>query len=143
MTKNPKKIDEQLEGRIAELASRLSELKKDGGGKVKAGLPGGLKAEILAAWRGSGIPMGPFGVRIGVSGQSIANWRNAEAKKKAKGAPKRKKQFREVRVVPERAAEAVPPSRRSFELALPGGARVTGLGMEDIAQLLGMKGVAR
>ena len=141
MTKNPKKIDEQLDGRITELASRLAELKKAGGNKV--GLPAELRAEILAAWRESGMSMGPFGARLGVSGQSIGNWSKAEAKKNAKAAPKRKKQFREVRIVPERALKPAPTPRRGLELALPGGARVTGLGMEDIAQLLRMQEVAR
>jgi hypothetical protein len=78
-----------------------------------------------------------------VSGQSIANWRKAKAQQKVKIAAKPKQQFREVRVVPERAPKLTPPPRRGFELALPGGAKITGLGMEDIAQLLGMNGVAR
>ena len=142
MKRNPKRIDKQLEKRIGELAGRLSELKRNGGGKIKAGLPDVLRAEILAAWRDSSMPMGPFGARIGVSGQSIANWRKA-AEKKAKPAPKRKEQFQEIRVVPECAAKLAPAPRRSIELALPGGARVTGLGLDDIAQLLGMQGVLR
>lgn len=143
MTKKPKKIDEQLEARIAELARRLSDLKKERGNKIKAGWPEGLRSEILATWRESGMPMDPFGTRVGVSGQTIGNWRRGEAKKETKVSPKAKKHFREVRVVPERAPKPAPPRRRDFELALPGGARITGLGMEDIAQILSMKAVSR
>ena len=143
MTKKLKKLDEQVEARISELARRLSDLKKERGSKVKSAWPEGIRAEILAMWRESGMAMDPFGARVGVSGQTLGNWRRGEVKKEAKAAPKPKKQFQEVRVVPERVPKVVPPSRRSFELALPGGARVTGLGMEEITQLLGMKGASR
>lgn len=140
---NKTKIDSGMEARIAGLASRVSGLKRGQKGKVTGGVPPGLRAEIVAAWRDSGLGMGPFGRRIGISGQSMANWSKAKPKKSAKRKRQRKKQFREVRVVPELPQKKDPPRARGFELALPGGARITGLGMEEIAQLLGMKGVAR
>jgi hypothetical protein len=147
------KQEGSFDGRIAVLARRVSKLKRDGAGKVNGGFPRKLRADILAMLDHSGLPVGPFGKRVGVTGTTLANWIRAKSKdarstrrrrdvRRPKTGKQKRSGFREVRVVGD-AASAGLSKPKSFELSLPSGARITGLGMEDIAKLIGVQAVVR
>lgn len=146
MNKPDKRDAGVAEQSILAAAQRVSAFRKARGG------PGGkvpleLREEIMKAWHESGIPMDRFAERVGVSGNSIANWSQASSKGSSarplpKAVKKRGEAFKQVRVVPEaNRAEAKPG--REFELELLSGARVRGLRMEDLAQLIRIQGGAK
>ena len=137
--RKPKKSNTQLLNRIGTLAGRLSELKKSDTVRAPGAVPVELRREAVALLGESALSLRKFGEQIGVSRTALCAWRKAERSK----AIKAKKRFREVRVVAERVAQSAEPMARSFELALVGGARITGLRMEDVAKLLCMKEASR
>ncbi len=135
--KESKKSSPQIDKRIAALAGRLSELKKSDTGRL-AGVPLELRREAIALLGESALSLRKFSARIGMSRQAMCSWRQVETRLK-----KKKKRFREVRVVPEKGVERAQVETRSFELALAGGAKITGLSLEDVTRLLSVQGVVR
>lgn len=87
-------------------------------------------------------------LRIGVSASSIANWTKASPAKRsmtprrASAVKKEGRHFKQVRVVPEARPEQG-KAGRAFELELASGARVRGLRMEDLAELIRIQGGVR
>jgi len=114
-------------------------------------VPANLRKEALEAWRASGVSRKEFGPRIGVSGHSLGNWLKDEtAQRQVVSQPKTQKQkpkpkvlnrFKDVRVVPD-VVKAKPLSK-TFEFELPTGARVRGLALVDLLELIRAQGGAR
>ena len=110
-------------------------------------MPLELRKEIMKAWHGSGMPMDRFAERVGVSGNSIANWSQDSSKGSSRRArpvaiKRSGEAFKRVRVVPE-AKHAPAKPGGVFELELASGARVRGLRMEDLAELIRIQGGAK
>ena len=136
------KINEQktTEEKIEILSQKVAAHRGGRAGRI----PDDLRGEVLKTWRESGQPMDPFGKRIGVAGASIANWVKARQKKppiaRVPSKKVKKKQFfKPIRVVPEPVGGQPKPGH-VFDLELASGARVKGLRMEDLAELMRIQG---
>jgi hypothetical protein len=140
-TQNRNHIDEES---VAHLARRVAACRKNGSGRSGM-IPLELREEILKTWKKSGLPAGHLAKRIGIAGASIGNWARAdlaEGKSPRSKASKKKKSFKRVRVVAETNIPKA-HAERSFDLELQSGARVSGLRMEDLVQLIRIQGGGR
>jgi hypothetical protein len=133
----------ETEEKIIALSRKVSAYRGQGEGGARQ-LPPELREEILEVWRDSGLPKKHLGQRVGISGNSIANWAKASPKKrsvaKLRTQVTKKRTFKQVRVVPE-APLTKGKAERAFELELASGARVRGLRMADLLELMAEGGV--
>ena len=118
---------------IEEIRQAVEALPRRSNGKINA-IPKMLRGEILKQSKFSEGGMETVGRTVGVSPMTIYGWKTAKNKKLRQ----KNKQGREFhRVV---IAEEKEKPRPSFVLEGPGGLRILGLGLSEIAFLL--KGVS-
>jgi hypothetical protein len=154
MKDSPQK-SEALESIVSNLITRFTALPKAASGRLSRGVPAELRRDIVSAWRSSGESLEGFGQRLGITGTSIRNWDlqtapknkpasaptlSAAVKKSKPAAP-----FRPVQIVPEKAVAPVakPGSlqeSRAMCIELRSGARITGIRIEDVLELIRLDG---
>lgn len=151
MTKIRKPGSAEVEGKIAALAEKIAAYRRERenpGGKI----PQELREQVLSVLRESALPTETLARRIGVAGGSITNWTRKQPKSKLHSRdstprkerpPKKKGGFRPIDIVSDPTpSSSQANSARTFELELSSGARVRGLGMRDLMELIRTQGGA-
>lgn len=122
---------------IKRLAVRI---KRVGAGRPAKGrrIPQGLQAAAIKLWRTTTLSAHEMSVGLGITDASLKRWASKEpveqkkSQRRERVAQRGKAKFREVRINESCEEKSI----RAFSLELRSGARVTGLGMAEIAQLL-------
>ncbi len=127
-------LDLKVETAIGALAGEIKVLPRNSLGNVGR-VPEELQDRILAVFEESGLTAENLGDRIGINGVTVRTW--AKKKGKRRG---RKKKFTELKVVPERKPAEV---RGGITLELAGGARVHGLSLVELRELISVDGNAQ
>jgi hypothetical protein len=115
---------------ISLLRAEIEALPKDSGNKRK-NIPPGLKLRVAELWLGSRMTLPDFARAISISQSSVYRWRDQWRKsKKSAGKSKSVAGFQMVSVVADHS-----PGRGGFTIEGPRGIRLTGLAVEDVAEL--------
>jgi hypothetical protein len=127
-------LDLKVETAIGELAEEIKALPRNSLGNVGR-VPEALQERILDALEESRLSPENLGSRVGINGVTVRAW--VERRRKSKGG---KKKFTELKVVaPIKSSE----SRSAITLELAGGARVHGLSLAELRELISVGGGAR
>lgn len=130
---------EDLERSISELKNRIENLPR-GENQRLGRVPKELQEEAARLLRASKLPYAALARRIGVDGKSIRNWCDLHlvaATTKKQKLRRKKAVFKSLEITQDALRVE---NTRTYALDLRGGARVTGLSIEDIAKLMKIAG---
>jgi transposase-like protein len=143
MTKNQSK---SIEEQISEIKAKLTTSSRSERGRLRR-VPRDLQKEVVQFLKASNLTCSAVAKLIGVDPKSVRNWRDSpqdvlvKAKKKSRA---KKRGFKQLRITPDKAAMLNEVNlARKYAMELVGGARVTGLSLEDIAKLIQSAGGAQ
>jgi transposase len=133
-------IDLKTDAALSELAETLKTLpgsKADRTGRV----PNALRDRAVELHSKSGLSRADFAARLGVCGRTVYRWLKPKKRVQKKRIAGRKKgaTFTELKVKSEKAG--LP--RAAITLELAGGAKVHGLSLGELRELISMSGSAR
>lgn len=135
-------LDLKVDAALNELSAQIRALPRVKDGKIYE-VPAAIKKKAVRIFHESGISVSELAQRLGMSGSSIHTWiaQRKKIKKKRRKSNLREKKisFTRVKVVPE--AKRMAPEALTLELA--GGAKVHGLSLIAIRELVGMDGGVR
>jgi DNA-binding transcriptional regulator YiaG len=128
-------LDLKIDAAVNDLSEKLKALPRVKDGKIYR-VPPAMQAKTVKILRSSGIKIAELAQRLGISANTIRIWdhrrKNPKKTKKVK--------FTQVKVRPEKVAL---PERQALTLELASGARVHGLSMKEIRELVTMDGGMR
>ena len=118
---------------IARLRADLAQVPISKGGR-RPRIPEKLKRRVAATWQHSQMSIPDFAAAVSVGQTSIWRWSKLLPRSKKKGVVKKARKaqpsFKRVHVVDDPIQ-----TRRGFTIEGPGGIRVSGLGMDEVARL--------
>ena len=118
---------------ITQLRAEIKQLPRGKGGGVGA-IPKELKRRIAKVWEQSEMSASDLAVALAVGKSSVWRWCQRSPKKGRVGATKKSAVaqpiFKKVRVLQDAA-----PSQGHLTLEGPGGTRLSGLSLDDVAKL--------
>lgn len=136
-------LDLKVEAALNELSEQIKALPRVRDGKIYE-VPGAMQKRAVKIFYDSEIGVADLAERLGMSGSAVRNWIvRRKPKKKLKVARREgSARFTQVKVRPEGHRPAALPGR-TLTLELAGGAKVHGLSMSEIRELMAAGGVSR
>jgi hypothetical protein len=121
------KANLEVDQQILDLAEKVAEFKKSLSGKAIGRYPLEIQKSAVALYKRSGLSKKRFGEVTGTNDVSLAYWiRQLD-----------EKQFKSIKIKDSVPVKAV--NHNGYTIELASGAKITGLQMDDIQKLIGMK----
>jgi hypothetical protein len=126
-------LDLKTTAAIEEIRGELASMRGPGGKRMR-GVPAELRKRILKVLNSSQLSTQTLGDRLGLTGSTLRNW---SGQRKIKPTAVKRAKFSEVRIKPEMKLLA---AQVGLTLELAGGAKVHGLSLAEIRELVNFAG---